>query len=50
MTPYALLSLYVVACMADVWLATAYSRALVRIMAVAMYAYIIGVCMECGGG
>lgn len=50
MMPYVLLSLYVIACVADVLLTSAYSRALVRVMAVAMYAYIISICMYCGGG
>jgi len=47
MTAYAILLCYCVACVLDAVYQSGYSRAMVRIVAVAMCAYILSVCVVC---
>lgn len=48
MAHYVLMALYTVSCVVDIRYGSRYSRALVRMSTLAMFAYILTVCMQCG--
>lgn len=48
MMHYVLMTLYTVSCVIDIRYGNRYSRALVRMSTLAMFAYILTVCMQCG--
>lgn len=48
MIHYILMTLYTVSCVIDIRYGSRYSRALVRMSTLAMFACILTVCMQCG--
>lgn len=48
MMHYVLMTLYTVSCVVDIRYGNRYSRALVRMSTLAMFAYILSICMQCG--
>lgn len=48
MMHYVLMTLYTASCIVDIRYGSRYSRALVRVSTLAMFAYILTICMQCG--
>lgn len=48
MMHYILMTLYTVSCIVDIRYGSRYSRALVRVSTLAMFAYILSICVQCG--